>query len=77
MAGLGLSLISGHTVEAEVADGRLAMLDVKGLPIVRQWYLVRRANWVPTPLGEAMWDFTIKHAAGFMPSAAVREPEPA
>lgn len=73
MAGLGLSLISGHTVEAEVSSGRLAVLDVKGLPIMRQWFLVRRANWSPTPLGEAMWDFTIKHATGFMPAVSLKE----
>ena len=77
MAGLGLSLISGHTVQAEVASGRLAVLDVKGLPIIRQWFLVRRANWSPTPLGEAMWEFTMKHAASFMPASIVKETEPA
>lgn len=68
MAGLGLSLISGHTIEAEVSSGRLAVLDVKGLPIIRQWFLVRRANWTPTPVGEAFWAFATKHAAGFMPN---------
>ncbi len=40
MAGLGIAFISGHTVEAEIEDGRLVTLDVKGLPIVRQWYVV-------------------------------------
>ena len=68
MAGLGLSLISAHTIEAEVNAGRLAVLDVKGLPIIRQWFLVRRANWIPTPVGEAIWDFTVAHAAEFMPA---------
>ena len=67
MAGLGLSLISAHTVEKEITGGRLAVLDVKGLPIIRQWFLVRRANWTPTPVGEAIWDFTILHAPEFMP----------
>ena len=71
MAGLGLSLISAHTIEAEVASGRLAILDVKGLPIIRQWYLVRRANWTPTPVGEAIWDFAVAHAAEFMPDVAI------
>ncbi len=71
MAGLGLSLISAHTIEAEVASGRLAILDVKGLPIIRQWYLVRRANWTPTPVGEAIWDFAVAHAAEFMPNVAI------
>jgi DNA-binding transcriptional LysR family regulator len=77
MAGLGLSLISAHTIEAELATGRLAVLDVKGLPIIRQWFLVRRANWSPTPIGAAMWDFTIAHAPGFMPNIEFRQTEPA
>ena len=71
MAGLGLSLISAHTIEAEVDSGRLAILDVKGLPIIRQWYLVRRANWTPTPVGEAMWDFAAAHAGEFLPNVAM------
>ena len=68
MAGLGLSLISAHTIEAELATGRLAVLDVKGMPIIRQWFIVRRANWTPTPVGEAIWDFAAAHAAEFMPT---------
>ena len=71
MAGLGLSLISAHTIEKELATGRLAVLDVKGLPIIRQWYLVRRANWTPTPVGEAIWDFAVAHAAEHMPAVNV------
>jgi DNA-binding transcriptional LysR family regulator len=67
MAGLGLSLISAHTIEKELEAGRLAVLDIKGLPIIRQWFLVRRANWTPTPVGEAIWDFTVAHAAEHMP----------
>ena len=71
MAGLGLSLISAHTIEAELSAGRLAVLHVEGLPIVRHWFLVRRANWTPTPVGEAIWDFAVAHAAEFMPDVAV------
>jgi LysR family transcriptional regulator, low CO2-responsive transcriptional regulator len=67
IAGLGLSLISAHTIEKEIAGNRLAVLDVEGLPIVRQWFLVRRANWTPTPVGEAIWDFAVAHAAEHMP----------
>ena len=67
MAGLGLSLISAHTIDAELSSGRIAVLDVKGLPIVRRWFLVRRANWTPTPVGTALWDFAETHAAEFMP----------
>jgi DNA-binding transcriptional LysR family regulator len=78
IAGLGLSLISAHTIEAEVATKKLAILDVKGLPIMRQWFLVRRANWSPTPVGTAMWDFATGHAAEVMPTTmALAEFEPA
>ena len=76
IAGLGLSLISGHTIEAEVAARRLALLDVVGLPILRQWFLVRRANWTPTPVGEAIWTFAERHAASFMPSVPRERPAP-
>ena len=72
MAGLGLSLISAHTIEAEVESHRVAVLDVVGLPIIRHWFLVRRANWNPTPVGESIWDFTIKHASEFMPDVLGR-----
>jgi DNA-binding transcriptional LysR family regulator len=44
MAGLGLSLIFAHTIASEVADGRLAVLSVEGLPIVRQWFVLRRSD---------------------------------
>ena len=72
IAGLGLSLISAHTIEAEVRAGQVAVLDVKGLPILRQWFLVRRANWTPPPVGEAFWDFACEHAAGTMPDVLGR-----
>ncbi len=32
MAGLGIAFISAHTIAAEIGDGRLAILDVVGLP---------------------------------------------
>ena len=36
MAGLGIALISAHTIAAEVETGRLVCLDVEELPILRQ-----------------------------------------
>ncbi|MDX8401056.1 MAG: LysR substrate-binding domain-containing protein, partial [Mariprofundaceae bacterium] len=38
-AGLGLGVVSEHTLEMELALGRLAMLDVRHFPIMRHWYL--------------------------------------
>lgn len=38
--GLGLSVLSLHTISLEGADGPVAILDVEGFPILRNWYIV-------------------------------------
>ena len=43
-AGLGIAPVSCHALQMELKLGRLAVLDVEGLPIRRQWYVVHRAN---------------------------------
>lgn len=73
MAGLGVALISGHTVASEVADGRLVLLDVEGLPIRRDWFSVRRADKVLSPAGQAFWDFLVGEGAAWLPAL----PDPA
>ncbi len=67
IAGLGIALISAHTIEAELESGRLAVLDVKGLPIMRQWFIVRRADRPFSPIGQAMWNFTRAEASQLLP----------
>lgn len=41
-AGLGLGIVSLHTIELEKEVGRLKVLDVQLFPIMRQWYIVYR-----------------------------------
>jgi len=67
MAGLGIALISAHTISAEVHDGRLAVLDVQGLPIRRQWLLVRMARRAVSPSTQALWAFIVDEGAGLLP----------
>lgn len=43
-AGLGIALLSRHALQMELTLGRLTLLDVEGLPIRRQWYVVHRAD---------------------------------
>ncbi len=43
-AGLGIALLSRHALQMDLALGRLAVLDVEGLPIRRQWYVIHRAD---------------------------------
>jgi DNA-binding transcriptional LysR family regulator len=69
MAGLGIALLSAHTVSAEIADGRLAAFDIEGLPVVRQWFVVRRREKVLLPAAQALWDFLSTSGAQFLPTA--------
>ena len=41
-AGLGLGIVSIHTIELEQEVGRLKILDVRHFPINREWYIVHR-----------------------------------
>ncbi len=38
--GLGLAVLSTHTVTAELALGELVQLDVVGFPLIRRWHVV-------------------------------------
>jgi len=67
MAGLGLAVISAHTVAAEVESGRLVMLDVRGLPVMRKWYVLRHAEKRLLPAASAMWDFLVSDGRRFLP----------
>lgn len=42
--GLGLSVLSRHTVALEGSNSELSILDVEGFPIQRQWYVVYLAG---------------------------------
>ncbi len=44
IAGLGIALISQHTVMEELHSGRLVALKMQGLPIDRAWYLLHRSD---------------------------------
>ena len=43
-SGLGVAVLSRHTVTADPAASDLAVLDVEGFPIERQWYVVYPAG---------------------------------
>lgn len=57
IAGLGIALISAHTVAAEIEDGRLATLNVSGLPKVLQWFVVKRKKTRLLPPAMALWNY--------------------
>jgi DNA-binding transcriptional LysR family regulator len=44
IGGLGISVLSHHTLELDVPDRNFVVLDVQGFPIRRQWYFVYPAG---------------------------------
>jgi hypothetical protein len=68
MAGLGVAFLSAHTVAVELADGRLISLDVVGLPVERQWFIVRLARRRVLPAAAALRQFLIDEGKNFLPT---------
>lgn len=58
-AGLGLSVVSLHTIELELETGRLRVLDIEGFPLERQWHLVYRKGKRLSPAARAFRDFVV------------------
>ncbi|MCP3666312.1 MAG: LysR family transcriptional regulator [Gammaproteobacteria bacterium] len=58
-AGMGLGIVSTHTIELEVETGRLAILDVEEFPLIRQWHLVHRRGKRLSPAAEAFRRFLL------------------
>ncbi len=74
MAGLGIALISGHTIAAEMADGRLVALHVEGLPIVRQWFVLNRTDRALSAAGRAFLEFARANGGEYLPVVPVFGP---
>jgi DNA-binding transcriptional LysR family regulator len=67
-AGLGLSILSIHTLEMELSLGRLALLDVEGFPLVRHWYAVHRQGKRFSAIAQAFLDFVMNEAEALIVS---------
>jgi len=59
-AGLGLGVVSLHTVRAELVSGQLCVLDVQGFPLKRQWYLVQREGKRLSPAAQAFTELVLE-----------------
>lgn len=67
IAGLGIAFLSAHTIELEVESGRLAILDVAGLPVVRRWYAVHLMDRRLTPPARLLRRFLTEQGAQYLP----------
>ncbi len=60
MAGLGITLLSLHTIGLEWRSGLLAAPAVEGLPLMRRWHVVNTAGKPLSPAAEALRYFMLE-----------------
>jgi DNA-binding transcriptional LysR family regulator len=60
VGGLGLAVLSLHTLTLEGPNGPVALLDVEGFPIMRQWYIVYPKGKELSPVARAFLDFALE-----------------
>lgn len=61
VGGLGLSVLSLHTLTLEGSDGPVAILNVQGFPIMRNWFIVHLKGKELSLSAQAFKDFAIEH----------------
>lgn len=67
LQGLGIALISAHTVAYELDAGRLVALDVAGLPINRTWYLARARAVARSRAADRIHDWLLANPTRYLP----------
>jgi LysR family transcriptional regulator, low CO2-responsive transcriptional regulator len=55
--GLGISVLSKHTLALEGANSQIAILDVVGFPIERQWYIVHTSGKHLSAIAQAFYEY--------------------
>lgn len=67
-AGMGLGVVSTHTIELELETKRLVILDVEDFPIMRHWYLVHRKEKRLSPITQAFKEFVLNEGRNLIPN---------
>ncbi len=73
MAGLGISMLSYHTVAHEIEEGRLALLHVEGTPVIRKWHIVRHQKKYLLPSAVSLWAFVCERCESFLPKMKIKK----
>lgn len=66
IAGMGISFLSAHTIGRELELGRLAVLDVEGFPVMREWHIVHHRNKRLPPVAVAFKEFLLQEGAALI-----------
>lgn len=66
IAGLGIALISFHTVIEELKSGRLSIVRAANMPIIRKWYILHRTDQLLSGATETILDYITENAHEFL-----------
>jgi LysR family transcriptional regulator, low CO2-responsive transcriptional regulator len=66
MANMGLAFLSAHTIALERDAAKLCVLDVQGMPELRDWYVLHLSNKTLTPAVLRFRDYIKSEGPGFM-----------
>ncbi len=69
-SGLGIAILSAHTLADELCAGRLIALRCTGTPIMRKWYLCHFADRRPNRTTERVRDRICPEAESIFPKIA-------
>lgn len=67
-AGLGLGIVSIHTLQLELEAERLVVLYIEGFPIMRHWYVVYRKGKRLSPIANAFREFVLQEGNNILKS---------
>lgn len=70
-AGMGLGILSLHSIELELETHRLAILDVEHFPLLRHWFVAHRRNKRLSSAALAFKEFLLTEACGTWPVKGV------
>jgi DNA-binding transcriptional LysR family regulator len=71
--GMGVSVLSEHALLSEPAQGKLAILDVEGLPIDARWYVVYPQGKQLSVVARTFFDYLVEEAAIIEDELAARK----
>ena len=74
LAGLGLSVLSLHSMTLEGPQGPLALLDVNGFPIMRQWFIVHPKGRSLSLVAQSFLEFAISEEQAMRDAMAQQWP---
>lgn len=72
MAGIGIALISRHTVGLELGLGLLKEMSVDGLPLMRSWYVAHRRSLPLLPVHAQLWGYLLEHGQSIIDTIEAR-----